>query len=195
MLWGGSWLFHRSHKASPLTFKWTSVISSFLFINNCYASAIFARTFHLLQRQPWACYLSFWLPVQPCHSFLFQLPIFVCQSIRHLPILLEDLQTLDEITSFITLWDEEGEIFWDSWITLWQYQQVVSSVTWNLRRERWFFWRKQWHCQDRGRSMSITDSFKSSVTGSPPQSWLLVWTSLTLCPRAIRPVLTSRAHT
>lgn len=46
-----------------------------------------------------------------------QLAIFVCQSIRHLPILLEDWQTLGEMTSFIKLWDEEGENFLDSWIT------------------------------------------------------------------------------
>lgn len=42
--------------------------------------------------------------------------LFVCQSIRHLPILLEDLQTPDETTSFIKLWDEEAENFLDSWI-------------------------------------------------------------------------------
>lgn len=60
--------------------------------------------------------------------------LFLCQSIRHLPILLEVLQTLDRMTSFIKLWDEEGETFLDSWITLHQYQQVASSVAWNFRR-------------------------------------------------------------
>lgn len=95
----------------------TSVISVFLLINNCDASSIFAKTFHLLQRHSWVYYFSFWLPVQPCHGFLSQFAIFVCQSIRHLPILLEDLQTLGEMTSFVKLWDEEGENFLDSWIT------------------------------------------------------------------------------
>lgn len=87
----------------------------------------------------------------------------------------------------VKLWDEQAENYLGSWITQWQYQQVASNVAW--RRERQFFWGKESHCGDRRRSVSITDSFKSSVVGSPPRRRLFVWTSVARGHSATRPVL------
>ena len=60
----------------------------------------------------------------------------LCQSSRYLPILLEDSQRLEEMTSFRKQWDEQADNYLGSWITQWQYQQVSSNVPWNSRRER-----------------------------------------------------------
>lgn len=74
------------HKASLLPCKGTSAISAFLFINNCYASAIF-------------CKLPFpWITSPDLSLF----PSFCCHhNIRHLPILLEDSQRLPSLSFLV----------------------------------------------------------------------------------------------
>lgn len=86
------------HKASLLTCKGTSAISAFLFIN-CYASAGFANDpSSSTEASPGL--LPFTLVTSPTLS-LFPFATcnlcLVCQIIRHLPILLEDSQRLEEM--------------------------------------------------------------------------------------------------
>jgi len=132
------------HKVSLLPCKGTSAISAFLFINNCYASPVFAndpspsteasvgftesqnhrmvgvgrdlcgsssptplpKQGHLQQAAQdlvQVGLLPFPLVTRPALSlfpFLTCNLCVLCQSIRYLPILLEDSQRLEEMTSF-----------------------------------------------------------------------------------------------
>lgn len=96
--------WHSNEQVSSLSFYLSTTVMPHLFLQRHFIFYTGLSTF------------PFGFQTNPVF-FFFQLAIFVCQSIRHLPILLKDLQRLDEMTSFIKLWDDEDENFLDSWIT------------------------------------------------------------------------------
>lgn len=102
--------WHSNEQVSSLSFYLSTTVMPQLFLQ---------RHFIFYRDIPGSATFPFGYQSNPATAFFSSLQsFFVCQSIRHLPILLEDLQTLDEMTSFVKLWDVEGKNFLDSWITV-----------------------------------------------------------------------------